>query len=399
MFGKKSDKQALSHKAKKTKESQHPMAQSFRRAVYGRSFRSRALKSELGEVWLKAVAPVQADQWTVIRMSRAEFVTPADSSVDINTPAWKSKIEAENLDFFDALEHLAFFESSARTLSFEPSGLSEKDLGTEHFKAFGIREGIAFDINTGMPHPTAEGEIVTTGTFSEQMMADVKTAFDKKRKKLSGPETIITSMFGAPPEENSFEDFVSLAKFMPAYSYFMMRLKEAKLCFELALECDFDWRYFKNQEFERNSKDWEVNDHVSLFEEILKETSEALDKLDKLSVDVDSEKIKTFLEQMKFAYYFSWAKALSQRLANTLEEELLEDLQRHTKYCEDRYRKLGGSQEEAARIKDHIINGQSPVMPQELTVFIQGLEDHASRCQANMKRMAGIKNKDSSGPK
>lgn len=59
-------------------------------------------------------------------------------------------------------------------------GHDKDSLGHEHFQAFGTREGIAFDRDTGKPVPSFEGRIIGNGNFTDDMEAAIKTAWDAK---------------------------------------------------------------------------------------------------------------------------------------------------------------------------------------------------------------------------
>lgn len=92
----------------------------------------------------------------------------------------------EHFTLMDIMFRMAQFEREnsgygAEGLSLDSlKGHDAESLGHEHYKAFGIREGIAFDRDTGKPVPSFEGRIIGNGTFTDEMEAAVKAAWDAK---------------------------------------------------------------------------------------------------------------------------------------------------------------------------------------------------------------------------
>lgn len=89
------------------------------------------------------------------------------------------KVIAENLSPAHALECLALLEEDIRGKSQEGGGISLWDNHDRtHYTQVALDEGIALDIN-GKAHPTFQGRIVTSGTFSTDLKEKLKRSFNE----------------------------------------------------------------------------------------------------------------------------------------------------------------------------------------------------------------------------
>lgn len=115
--------------------------------------------------WRRAQKHPEADSWIVKEYQTAPYLqdnpdVPVNSR-DIETIPAEQKILMNTACFIDALHACASFEVFETEKGKIPAGRTRKELGNKHYKTAGEDEGIPFDLNSGLPVPTANGVVLT----------------------------------------------------------------------------------------------------------------------------------------------------------------------------------------------------------------------------------------------
>src|SRR5690606_20422231 len=85
---------------------------------------------------------------------------------------WTQSIIQSNLTYFQAIDSLAQYEAgqeAAIDLGYVRLPGTETADGVPYFRDLAERDGLVFDLNDQLPHPTVEGQIVTSGTFAPSL--------------------------------------------------------------------------------------------------------------------------------------------------------------------------------------------------------------------------------------
>lgn len=180
----------------------------FSRAVMGNHCRTRPTLTMQGDnrgviSWLEAYQLRQGD-WKLYRRSKtfsdfdATDETASFQGMVTDNHFTQDEILAEDkkdgtpskFGMMDILYKMAEFENTAalnagttydlNMLIEELPGHTIQDLGDNHYKAFGIRECIAFDEDKGLPVPSFEGHITGNGSFSDEQEQQILQAWQNK---------------------------------------------------------------------------------------------------------------------------------------------------------------------------------------------------------------------------
>ncbi|WP_435641383.1 hypothetical protein [Micavibrio aeruginosavorus] len=137
----------------------------FQHAVYGVTCRTVAYPGLVaGELfYYRALAVTTTlDQWQIQKITERAVQVESDAK-PVATPNRKIEVVKEGLGFFDALTYFARIEKTADK---DPIGPTRKELGNDHYEAFGLLHDIIPDIH-GMPHPTIGGHPVLGGVYAD----------------------------------------------------------------------------------------------------------------------------------------------------------------------------------------------------------------------------------------
>ncbi|WP_081604748.1 hypothetical protein [Micavibrio aeruginosavorus] len=146
----------------------------FQRAVYGVTCRTLSYPAVVAEdaVHYRALATTMTlDQWCIQKITERAAQLETDKC-PVSTPNRKIDVVKEGLCFFDALTYLARVEQAAQT---DPVGPTRKDLGTDHYEAFGLLHDIIPDVH-GMPQPTIGGHPMVAGVYADTATAALHDA-------------------------------------------------------------------------------------------------------------------------------------------------------------------------------------------------------------------------------
>ncbi|MGZ9109215.1 MAG: hypothetical protein ACXW4B_10405 [Micavibrio sp.] len=146
----------------------------FDRARYGVTFRTCAFPGTVpGETeYFKALATTpDLDRWDVQKITSRDIQMESPDQ-PVETPNVKLRAAKTGLGFFEALDYLARFESAQTA---KPAGASQKDLGNQHYLAFGLLHNIAFNMQ-GQPQPTIGGHIAISDEYPVAVLAQLEEA-------------------------------------------------------------------------------------------------------------------------------------------------------------------------------------------------------------------------------
>lgn len=151
-----------------------------RQALWGDEFRTSGFlvpdQADLGRQYL--LAQKNGAKWDLFRVREIEE-TQEDGWVN------REKISGGPYGFFDAIDYLAAFESTAERQGLVLADIDEKQaLGFAHYEAFGMREGLVFDVHDGLPHETRDGKIVTPGDFKKSDFVRVAQNHEEGKVRL-----------------------------------------------------------------------------------------------------------------------------------------------------------------------------------------------------------------------
>lgn len=163
----------------------------FSRAVFGNYCRTACEMGLTSLTWLEAHQDRQGS-WTLYKRYRdiekagLGGVDPANKLLKVAPSFEQFKIE-ENLGLMEVMTRMADFEhsidaefNSGLGADTAVKGQNAQELGELHYRAFGVRECIAFDATTGKPAPTFEGRIAGQGTFTDEMEQAIAAAWQTK---------------------------------------------------------------------------------------------------------------------------------------------------------------------------------------------------------------------------
>lgn len=146
----------------------------FQRARFGVTFRSQSFPGLIAgerEYYRALATSIDMGQWDIHRI--VERPTQMESSLyPVATPHHSMRVVKSGLGFFDALEHVARFETTREHESLAPD---IRALGAEHYVAFALLHDIVFDLH-GMPQPTIAGHVALSGDYPDTMLQDLKIA-------------------------------------------------------------------------------------------------------------------------------------------------------------------------------------------------------------------------------
>lgn len=214
-----------------------------RDVLWGNSFRTSTFTAAtggpelvLGNFYLLAQKN-RAGKWNLFRVTEIEdWVSREEIS---GGPYW----------FFDAIDYLAAFESTAAQQGYLPGAVDEKEkLGFSHYEAFGMREGLVFDVHTGLPHETIDGEIVTAGDFKKSDFVRVKEKHDEGKARLkeifesAGQHDLIRSIMPETPDARAnLAAALSVMKKREKLKEIIRNLDDALTFWSTALRKGFDY--------------------------------------------------------------------------------------------------------------------------------------------------------------
>jgi hypothetical protein len=193
----------------------------FKTAAFGTECRTISFldisQAQTHKAWLQAAQDVDGT-WSVTHCT-----VPLGDDPDLITA---QTLAEKDLSMFAAISRLAEYESSARLNELSPSGEdTEEELGYDHFKAFGVREAVAFDAVTGMPHMSVHGNITNTGEFTNKMRADVKKAYEAKRRLFSLPAMDIKKALGNAKRKLSVQEMKDILRNKESFPAFVNKFE------------------------------------------------------------------------------------------------------------------------------------------------------------------------------
>lgn len=163
----------------------------FSRAVFGNYCRTACMMGLSSLNWLEAHQDRQGS-WTLYKRYRdlektgVEGVDPDNRLLKV-APSFEQYEVETNLGLMEVLTRMADFEqdinidgNSGLEAAELVKGQTAEELGARHYRAFGIRECVAFDANTGKPAPTFEGRIAGQGSFTDEMETAIAQAWENK---------------------------------------------------------------------------------------------------------------------------------------------------------------------------------------------------------------------------
>lgn len=143
-------------------------------ATFGHYCRSSGFAGHGHEEWVEAIQ-YKPGHWKLFKVSVQDEDEGAQGRV-----AQRIEIHGR-FGFYTILQRLAEYEFSYGDKESAYIRVDGPDkLGTDHYIAFGKREGIAFDTHTGKPLMTVRGHIVKSGSIDLQTMQDLRRAWDAK---------------------------------------------------------------------------------------------------------------------------------------------------------------------------------------------------------------------------
>lgn len=170
----------------------------FSRALYGNFCRTVCCATffENGYVtsrWLEAHQDRQGSWSLYLRSSAQDISSDSDKMFD------QQKLESD-LSLMQVMSKMAKFEREQQDEEINTNASihfpeqEAENLGAQHYKIFGIREGIAFDAITKLPAPSFEGRIVGEGTFSQDMEQAVAAAWSNKVNTFGEDDVFLSSL-------------------------------------------------------------------------------------------------------------------------------------------------------------------------------------------------------------
>jgi hypothetical protein len=135
----------------------------FQKARYGVTFRTQSFPSVIEgerEYYRALATSVDMGQWDIHRVIERD-VQMESSVYPVATDNLAVRVVKSGLGFFDALEHLARYET---TRTNEPLAPDKATLGKEHYVKFAMLHDIVFDLH-GMPQPTIAGHVAVSGDY------------------------------------------------------------------------------------------------------------------------------------------------------------------------------------------------------------------------------------------
>lgn len=177
----------------------------FARAVFAGECRTLAFPSGRDDGATVYFVAKAADntyaRWTIQKAVQKAATDGGETPVTLKTVF-------EKLDFFDAVEQLAKFETGHPALNgVEPLG-TKADLGRLHFEKLALAEGIVFDTD-GLPHPTEDGRILTDGEFSPEMLRHASQIGDRSDFAAGWQKTVIDRIAAGVAGGSTFEGLMS----------------------------------------------------------------------------------------------------------------------------------------------------------------------------------------------
>lgn len=195
----------------------------FRTAAFGTECRSISyMQSETPglqeKVWMEATQET-GGTWAVTS-HRTKIGGGDDDPIEVI-------VADSGISFFAAVEKLAEFERSSNIVGHVPSGEdSAESLGIIHYKAFGVREAIAFDNETGQPFQTQSGKPVATGSFTGTMLKAVRQAFAEKSRLFILPGIDLAKKLGKSTHDFTLQEIKDILKNRESYPAFVSQFEE-----------------------------------------------------------------------------------------------------------------------------------------------------------------------------
>lgn len=146
----------------------------FNAARYGHYFRTLTMlnTNTANREWLYAVQDPLLQRCTLMRVQ--------DSAQD---DMEHRSIVREGMNFIDALEHMARFDSTILNPGMAPAIEGEiESLSLSHYRLFANREGLALNHDTHRFHPSVKGHVVTSGLYDRSELNRVQEFSSQKHK-------------------------------------------------------------------------------------------------------------------------------------------------------------------------------------------------------------------------
>ncbi len=209
----------------------------FRTAAFGSECRTISfLRAETPswheKLWMEASQEV-GGTWAVTS-HRTKVGAAPDDAIEVI-------VADSGVSFFNAIEALSEFERTSLLLGHAPSGEDDAEsLGNLHYKAFGMREAIAFDDITGQAFQTQQGKPLVTGTFTGTMLRAVKHAFEEKSRLFILPGIDLAKKLGKPKHDFSLQEVKDILKNRESYPAFVNQFEEYIKLYKKAAKGGFD---------------------------------------------------------------------------------------------------------------------------------------------------------------
>ncbi len=335
-------------------------------------------------------------------------------TIDPNSPLGKSSVKqkdiSNNISFFEAIEKLALFENNPFPgMKAEAKGMTADEHGDDYFKTLAKKEGIAFDLK-GAPHPTLNGEIITSGQFATESLEEVRQTVKKIQRphKLQIDKAFVGQILDKTDKKISFEAISALHNDKDIMGPMASLLRIQAAWTQLMIEADFDWDNFDRERFKNltgqsieqsSTETYWTDDSVkacvisfspfglrfrentrkrfpskALTEKLFKELAVDMDyellqkvknKVSGLHKDETLERqLKQTAHEIRFFHLFALAKKAALALKEVSGDGPKESnreigiLERHIGHTKEYFEKSGGSEEEFEQLETSIMNAE-----------------------------------------
>lgn len=166
------------HQNKAPQTEDQTLHNAFSAATYGHYCRTSSFFKTPDEHWLEAIQ-VSPGQWNIYKVD----VITVEDQTEVQRHTVEKVQTHEGVHFFQALTMLAEYERAYKDENNETTLALDtpETLGHEHYQAFGMREGIAFDCNTGMPLHTVNGLVTESASIDYETMRELRKAWQEKQ--------------------------------------------------------------------------------------------------------------------------------------------------------------------------------------------------------------------------
>lgn len=178
-------------------------------ALFGHYCRSASFIEQDQERWMEAVQ-ITPGEWVIkslsCRIEGHHTDEPQQASIS------RRKVEilplTETFSFMQALHKLYEFESGMRDRNTgAPALITAEELGSNHYIAFGQREGIAFD-DSGKPLLTVKGHVVEMADISYEDMIAAREAWAEKERLFMHDTEELLPHFPLPIDQSHLDQLL-----------------------------------------------------------------------------------------------------------------------------------------------------------------------------------------------